>query len=233
VVVSLDEWFVAFDPFAPEKDLSLLEEGIRAGHIDAQDEWGSTVLSLCIACQWLEGLRVLLNAGANTELRYHRTGSTALNAAVQDKQEAMFRALLEAGANPDAANYWGKTPRDFAEAYGVAALFSEFPVKPPSLPPPRVQNAEHLADHNYPRFKIPTRGERETLSVGQAVDLHVFGQHEPAVKVRIDQRDGTGAATQYHALLDPPSQECNLPPGTTEVSFGPEHVATVYVVSKS
>lgn len=226
---SIADWFDCFDPWAKARDLRRVLALLRDGHLDVQDEWGMTGLHLAVACHWIEAVHALLKAGADTELRYHRTGETALYTAVQEKDEASVKALLDAGANPDAANYWGKTPREWAGTRGLAGLFARVPKAAPVWPEPRIQNAEHLADHHHPRFKIPDREEREALVVSQAVDIHVHGPKSPAVKVRIDERKGKGPKVRYHARLDPPDQETNLASGTTEVTFGPEHVASVYI----
>jgi hypothetical protein len=221
-------WFSIFDVFGGTRDLARLREGMTGPFRDAQDEWGMTGLHLCVSMGWLEGVQELLRAGADTELRYYMAGTTALYTAVQDRNEAIVRALLEGGANPDAANYYGKTPREWSSNYGLEDLFEGLPVTP-TTPEPLIQNAEHLADHYHPRFRIPSRSERESLKPGQAVDLHVLGPKQPRVKVRIRECAGSGAGVRYTALLDPPEQDTNLRPGTTEVTFGPEHVATVYV----
>src|SRR5262245_57545418 len=101
------------------------------------------------------------------------------------------------------------------------------------LPPPRIQNAEHLADHYYPNFKIPDREERETMKVGQAVDLHVYGPKaetkQDRVKVRITARHGRRPRVRYTANVETPIEQTHLAAGTTEVEFGPENIATVYV----
>ncbi len=222
-------WLRLFDTFAPTKDLARVKASLGSGHLDAQDAWGMTALHLSVASNWLEGTRVLVEAGANTELRYFRTGDTVLFTALQEKNDAAVKLLLEGGANPDAANYWGKTPRDWASTAGLPHLFAGVPQRAAALPEPMVQNAEHLADHYHPRFKIPSRKERETLVVAQAVDVHVLGPKKPAVKARIRERVGQGELTRYRAALDPQDQETNLSPGTSELSFGPEHVATVYL----
>ncbi|GEM_PF-4110895 len=226
---TVKDWFDCFNASAPTRDLARLKELLRSGHLDAQDEWGCTGLFLAVASDWIEAVRVLLEAGADTELRHYRTGETALYGAVQGRKEAIVRALLGAGASPDAANCWGPTPRSWAAQAGLAHLFSDHPEGAPTLPSRRIQNAEHLADHHFPDFQIPERAEREALAVGQAVDIHVHGPRKPAIKVRILRRDRSGAATTYLAYLDPPGQETNLPEGTTEVTFGPEHVATIYL----
>jgi hypothetical protein len=223
------EWFSIFDMYGGTRDLARLREGMTGPFRDAQDEWGMTGLHLCVSMGWLEGVRELIKAGANTELRYYMTGTTALyTAVVLEKNEAIVRALLEGGANPDAANYYGKTPREWSSKYGLEALFAGLP-ETPTVPEPVIQNAEQLADHYFPEFQIPSRAERESLVPGQAVDLHVLGPKQPRVKVRIRERAGTGAEVTYTAALDPLAQDTNLRPGTTELSFGPEHVATVYV----
>ena len=84
--------------------------------------------------------------------------------------------------------------------------FDHVPHKEKPLPPPRIQNAEHLADHYHPRFKVPDREERETLKVGQAVTLYVYGPKSEAkqdtVKVRITARKGRrpGACSRWKSL---------------------------------
>src|SRR5262249_32663537 len=148
-----------------------------------QDEYGMTALHLAVSSGWLEGIEELLRAGADTESRYFRTGETALLTAANDlgtangerlNSKAMVELLITDAANPDAANHFGLTPRKAAEVRGVK-LFAALPEKPVQMPEPRIQNAEHLADHYHPRFKIPDREERETMQVGQAVDLYVYG----------------------------------------------------------
>ncbi|MGZ3418147.1 MAG: ankyrin repeat domain-containing protein [Polyangiales bacterium] len=223
------QWFSSFDAFSKVRDLAAVEAGV-AVHRDAQDEWGMTALHLALTMRWHEAMRVLLAAGADTELRYHRTGETPLHTAVGERNQPMIQALLDAGADADAQNYWGLTPRTKAESFMLTAFFEEVPVRPRSttIPAARIQNAEHLADHFHPRFKIPKRAERESLQAGQAVDIHVLGPKPPAVKVRIYERNENNGV-EYRARLDPPEQDCNLASGTSEVRFGPEHVATIYL----
>ena len=101
------------------------------------------------------------------------------------------------------------------------------------MPEPRIQNAEHLADHYHPRFKIPDREERETMRVGQAVDLYVYGPKaegkQDTVKVRITARSGRRPQVRYTATVETPIERTHLAPDTTEVEFGPENIASVYV----
>jgi hypothetical protein len=201
--------------------------------LNEQNEYGMTGLSLAVMSDWKAGVEELLRAGADTELRYFRTGETALHMAVQERNEPIIAALIEAGANPDVANYWGLTPRAKLAFVGLPAMFDAIPLGEIQLPPPRIRNAEHLADHYHPRFKIPTRQERETMQVGQAVDLYVFGPKtetkQDNVKVRITARSGQGPRVRYTATVETPIERTHFAEGTTVVEFGPENIASVYV----
>jgi hypothetical protein len=218
-----------------------LRRGIGAGLLNEQDEYGMTALHLAVSSGWLEGIEELLRAGADTESRYFRTGGTPLLTAASDlgtangerlDSKAMVAALIAAGANPDAANHFGQTPRKLARFFGWK-LFADIPKKPVQMPEPRIQNAEHLADHYHPRFKIPDREERETMQVGQAVDLYVYGPKtegkQDTVKVRITVRSGRRPQVCYTATVETPIERTHLVPGTTEVEFGPGNIASVYV----
>jgi hypothetical protein len=193
-----------------------------------------TALSLAVMSGWMKGIEELLQAGADTELRYFRTGETALHMAVQQRNEAIIAALVAAGANPDAPNYWGLTPRaDVPFTLGVSTCFDSIPEREGPLPAPCIQNAEHLADHYYPQFKVPDRQERETMQVGQAVDLYVFGPKsetkQDRVKVRITRRRGRRPRVRYTATVETPLERTHLAEGTTVVEFGPENISCVYV----
>lgn len=230
---SSEEWFTNCGGWRPRHDLNELRAGIEAGKINEQDEYGMTALSLAVTSGWELGVQELLRAGADTERRYFRTGETPLSLAVQAKDEDCIAKLLEVGANPDAANYWGITPRNRLPYVGLPSLFDEVPVGEIQIPPPRIQNAEHLADHHHPSFKIPKRLERESMEVGQAVDLYVYGPKSEAkqdrVKVRITARDGRGPQVRYSAILETPVERTHLAPDVTVVEFGPENIASVYV----
>jgi hypothetical protein len=202
--------------------------------LNEQDEYGMTGLSLAVVSGWTEGVEELLRAGADTELRYFRTGETALHMAVRERNETIISALVAVGANPDSPNYWGVTPRAAVPfTIGVSTCFDHIPQKDMPLPAPRIQNAEHLADHYHPRFKIPTREERETMQVGQAVDLYVYGPKAEAkqdtVKVRITGMTGGRPQVRYTATVETPVERTHLTERTTSVEFGPEHIASVYV----
>lgn len=238
---SLREWFDNCGGWSARHDLDDLRRGIKAGLLNEQDEYGMTALHLAVSSGWLEGIEELLRAGADPELRYFRTGETPLLTAANDlntgngerlNSKAMVAMLVAAGANPDAANHFGLTPRESARVRG-AKSFARIPKKPVQMPEPRIQNAEHLADHYHPRFKIPDQEERETMQAGQAVDLYVYGPKaegkQDTVKVRITARSGRGPKVRYTAAVETPIESTHLPPGTTEVEFGPENIASVYV----
>jgi hypothetical protein len=143
----------------------------------------------------------------------------------------MAAMLVAAGANPDNPNYWGVTPRRW-----LPEAFTGVPIRQMPLPEPRIQNAEHLADHHDPHFKIPTLQERVSLQPGQAVDLYVYGPKSESkrdqVKVRIITRTGSGRNTRYVADVETPLEQTHLAPGTEVVEFGPENVATVWLKAK-
>lgn len=174
----------------------------------------------------------LLRAGANTEIRDYRTGSTALYDAALNKDKAMAALLVSAGANPDSPNHWGVTPRRW-----LPEAFSNVPILQMPLPEPRIQNAEHLADHHHPHFEIPTLKERVSLQPGQAVDVYVYGPKSESkrdqVKVRITSRTSGGRYTRYVANVETPLEQTHLAPGMETVEFGPENVATVWLAANS
>jgi ankyrin repeat protein len=231
--LSSKEWFANCGGWGPAHDLDTLRDGVDAGRLNEQDEYGMTALSLSVMSGWKEGVDELLRLGGDTELRYFRTGETALYVAVQQKDESIIGALIAAGADPDASNYWGITPRAWAVRIG-SKYFDQLPVKETLLPPYRVQNAEHLADHYHPRFKIPDREERETMQVGQAVDLYVYGPKsdakQDAIKVRIAARMGERPHVRYTAAFETPIERTHLPSDTASLEFGPENIASVYLV---
>lgn len=232
-VLTPEEWFDNCGSWQPRHDMDTIRRGIKAGMLDEQDEYGMTALSLAVMSDWIEGVEELLQAGADTERRYFRTGETALYMAVQQQKEPIVTALVAAGANPDAPNYWGLTPRTWATHNG-SKCFDHVPPKKMPLPPPHIQNAEHLEDHYHPRFKIPDREERETLQVGQAVDLYVYGpkaeRKQDTVKVRITAITGNRPRVRYTGAVETPIEQTHLAAGTTLLEFGPENIASVYVV---
>jgi hypothetical protein len=230
--ITTGTWFQNCGGYEPAHDLATLRAGIAAGLLDHQDEYGMTALNSAVTSGWLEGVQELLRAGANTEIREYNTGAPALLYAVQYGTAELVAALLAAGANVDAANHFGLTPRKWREVRGHEP-FADVPQQPIQLPEPRIQNAEHLADRHHPKFQIPDREERETLAVGTAVVLYVYGpkreDKQNVAKVRITARTGRRPNVRYTAAVETPIEQTNLPADTTVVEFGPENVATVYI----
>jgi hypothetical protein len=235
-MASIKRWLDNCGGYHSRHDLNELRAGIAGGLLNKQDEYGCTALILAALSRWKEGLDELLSAGADTELRIYRTGNTALYETVWEKELSSIVTLISAGANPDAANHWGMTPRKAAQLRGDEHLFEAVPLQDVTWPAPWIQNAEHLADNHYPNFKIPKRAERESLKPEQAVDLYVYGPRseskQDTVKVRIFERKGDPPDVRYLATIETPVENIHLPADTIQVEFGPENVASVYVPRK-
>lgn len=225
--MELETWFRNAGGFSPDHSLETLDAGLDAGLLDEQDEYGMTALSLAAMSKWTAGVERLLEAGADVERTYYRTGEGPLMMVVLEGNEGMARRLAAAGANPDAPNHFGAAPREIRPAW-----FESIDSRPVPRPPWRLQNAEHLADHYHPKFKIPERMERESLMAGVAVKLYVFGPRgegkSDSFKVRIRERID-GEALVYVGDVETDLSETHLPPDVGPLRFGPEHVATVFL----
>src|SRR5271170_7270515 len=91
--IASKDWFANCREWSPSHDSDILRRGVDAGKLNEQDEYGMTALGLSVISGWKEGVDELLRAGADTELRYFRTGETALYMAVQQKNEPIIGAL--------------------------------------------------------------------------------------------------------------------------------------------
>ena len=229
--MSNTHWFDNCGGFKPTHSVEHVRDGIRMGLIDLQDEYGSTALAHSVYSEWYGGIEELLRSGANAELRYFRTGATPLYEAVLRKNKRIVSMLIERGANPDAPNYWGITPRRW-----MPEAFANVPFRAEPHPAPHIQNTEHLADH-HENFEIPSLRERVSLLRGQAIDLVVYGPKggpkQDRVKVRITDRKGSGRETRYTAHVETPLDLTHLTENMNQIEFGPENVATVYVLRPS
>ena len=81
-------------------------------------------------------VRLLLEAGANTEVRQWHTGDTALLRAVRRNDLEMARLLLSHGAKVEARGFIGLTPLVYTARYGsleVARLLLEYRADPDSI----------------------------------------------------------------------------------------------------
>lgn len=82
---------------------------------DLGDKNGDTPLIIAARMGFTEGAARMLMKQALVD-KPNRLGETALIVAVQQRQTAIVRMLLEAGANPDLADYAsGYTARDYAK----------------------------------------------------------------------------------------------------------------------
>src|SRR6185436_4022512 len=136
--LAVKDWLDDCGGWRPQRDVDELRRGLEAGLLNEQDEYGMTALHLAVSSGWLEGIEELLRAGADTELRYFRTGEAPLLTPASDlgtpngdrlNSEGMVAALIAAGANPDAANHFGFTPRKSALIRG-AKSFAKIPKRP-------------------------------------------------------------------------------------------------------
>jgi ankyrin repeat protein len=94
-----------------------------------QDRRGNTALIIAVEQNWTEGVIILLRYKANVNLA-NAGGETPLIRAVQMHNEEIVRRLLDAGANPDKADYGsGKSARDYAREAtrwpGIAKLIED------------------------------------------------------------------------------------------------------------
>ena len=94
LMAKVDDWhnLAAFDATVElANDFRLIALDLR----NAGRSWAP----ITAASGWQEGVKVLLRAGADTSLRYFRTGETALHLAVQECHEAIIAALVAGGAS--------------------------------------------------------------------------------------------------------------------------------------
>ena len=94
----------------PEMLESLLESGLNDPNEHYQDV---PVIARWLDSDELDGLRLLLAHGADPDARIGKT--TALILAVQEGREAVAHALLDAGADPNAADEFGRVAADYAD----------------------------------------------------------------------------------------------------------------------
>lgn len=87
----------------------------RGADPDLGNSAGDTPLILAARLGFSEGVARMLMGGASVDAD-NKLGETALIAAVQQRQTGIVRMLLEAGANPDKADYAsGYSARDYAK----------------------------------------------------------------------------------------------------------------------
>lgn len=104
----------------------------KGANLNLKDREGNTPLILATLTRWSEGVVTLIRLKAQVNLQ-NRLGETALLKAVQARDYALAKALLDAGANPDLADNSGMSPRiaanEDARVANIAKLFSAIPEK--------------------------------------------------------------------------------------------------------
>jgi len=89
----------------------LLQQGANP---DIRDRDGNSPMMIAATLGWVEGVEVLLTYGADVNLANDR-GETPLIRAVQNRNVALVRKLLESKADPDQADLLaGMSARDYA-----------------------------------------------------------------------------------------------------------------------
>jgi hypothetical protein len=104
----------------------------KGANLNLKDRDGNTPLILAAVTRWADGISTLIRLKAQVNAQ-NRLGETALLKAVQGRDLAMVKLLIEAGANPDIADNSGTSARSVADsdtrAANIAKLFKDIPVK--------------------------------------------------------------------------------------------------------
>jgi ankyrin repeat protein len=104
----------------------------KGANLNLKDRDGNTPLILAAVTRWADGISTLIRLKAQVNAQ-NRLGETALLKAVQGRDLAMVKLLIEAGANPDIADNSGTSARSVADsdtrAASIAKLFKDIPVK--------------------------------------------------------------------------------------------------------
>jgi ankyrin repeat protein len=104
----------------------------KGANLNLKDREGNTPLILATLTRWSEGVATLIRLKAQVNAQ-NRLGETALLKAVQARDVALTKALIDAGASPDIADNSGISARAAAEAdpraASIAKLLKDVPVK--------------------------------------------------------------------------------------------------------
>lgn len=86
---------------------------VKGGNINARDSRGVTPLVLAANLGFIEGVELLVDYKARVD-EANDAGETPLISAVHNRNIALMRILLKAGADPDRADNSGRSARDYA-----------------------------------------------------------------------------------------------------------------------
>ncbi|MDE8653148.1 ankyrin repeat domain-containing protein [Novosphingobium sp. H3SJ31-1] len=89
----------------------------RGANVNARDGRGQTPLQIATSLGWREGVEYLVGRKAKLD-ETNNAGETPLISAVHQRDTALMRILLEAGADPDRADNSGRSARDYAKLDG-------------------------------------------------------------------------------------------------------------------
>ena len=104
----------------------------KGANLNLKDREGNTPLILAAISRWSEGAATLIRLKAQVNAQ-NRLGETAILKAVQARDLALTKALIDAGANPDIADNSGISARAVAtsdpRAASITKLLKDVPVK--------------------------------------------------------------------------------------------------------
>ena len=116
---------------AIHSDTSLLKLKIREGvNINASDDSGQTPLHFAVDRKNVECIHLLLEHDADVNAVDNEGISILLTAVMAGNDTSVIKLLLEKGANPDAEDVDGETPRSWIEEEkdkGMLDLFAKYP----------------------------------------------------------------------------------------------------------
>ena len=96
-------------------NIEAVKSYIKVGNINARDEVGRTLLNIAVCNGKNEIVKLLLDAGADKEIK-DNIGRTPLFTAVEYATAEIVKLLLDAGADKEVRNNYGNNPADLANS---------------------------------------------------------------------------------------------------------------------